>query len=405
MHLNFARRQFVQRALALSAAGLTLSRGYAANETWPVWRRDMRPGTWKAISVNTLADINPERDPKLNPNFPREAPWHGVMGQVAVVSHWSGGAWDEDQHFLWVYGGGHTDSAENSIYGIELNTDAPRWKLILPPSGALGNTGRLDDRKENTGMYFDGRPRSSHTYGLLNVVDHDLWMWPQGAQFITGGGTALAWRFSREKQTWTQMAATPLDYSEHYSGTCWLAAQRELWHFPNTNSPAWVLNVDTRQARRVDYDGNSSACKASIYDAQRQLIVVFGNFPQGFILVRPQGPRALAFVPPLKGSPPPAYASEGRGSDGWAYDALNDVYCSRRGKTADVNILVPPHGKEGLWAWRVMNAAPENTLVPPPPAATGTYGRWFASASLGVVGCVNHVEQKLYVLALPTPSA
>lgn len=403
--MNGGRRRFIQRAMAFSAGLLSLPQSNAQPSKWPAWRRDMRPGTWKAIGVNTLAEINPERDPKLNPNFPKEAPWHGVMGQFAIVGSWSGGAWDEERHFLWVYGGGHTDSAENSIYGIELHSDAPRWKLILAPSGAIGDIGRLDDRKENSGMYFDGRPRSSHTYGLLNVVDRDLWMWPQGAQFITGGGTAMAWRFSRESLRWTQIATTPLDYSEHYSGTCWVPPRRELWHFPNTNSPAWVLNVDTRQARRVDYQGNSSACKAPIYDAQRQLIVVFGNFPQGFVLVRPQAAQAQTFLPPLKGDPPPAYASEGRGSDGWAYDALNDRYCSRRGKTADLNTLLPPRDKEGQWEWQIMPAAPENTVVPPPPAGTGSYGRWFASASLAVVGCVNHVEQKLYVLALPVASA
>lgn len=359
----------------------------------------MRAWTWKSISVNTLSDINPERNPKLNPHYPKEAPWHGVMGQSAITGSWSGAAWDEGHRFLWVHGGGHTDSAENSVYGIDLSSDAPTWKLIRPPSGAIGNQGLLDDRKENSGVYFDGRPRSSHTYGLLNVVDQDLVMWPTGAQFITGGGTAIGWRFSRSRNDWSQIANTPLDYAEHYSGTCWVAPTRELWHFPNTNSPAWVLNIDTLQARRVEYDGKSSACKAPIYDPLRGHIVVFGNLPQGFLLVRPQGNHNLAFAPPVKGSPPPAYSTEGRGGDGWAYDPLNDYFCSRRGNTPDLNILVPPRGKDAGWEWRVQSAAAD-TVVPPAPNGTGTYGRWFASQALGVVGCVNRAEEKLYVMAV-----
>lgn len=395
---DLARRRFIVRSgvIGLSTWASSSAR---AESAWPAWRRGMRPWTWKAISLNTLSDINPERNPKLNPHYPNEAPWHGVMGHRAVMDKWSGGAWDEHSRFLWVHGGGHTDSAENSVYGIDLASDAPRWQLLRPPTGAIGNQGLLDDRKENSGMYFDGRPRSSHTYGLLNVVDRDLVMWPTGAQFITGGGTAMGWRFSRSTQDWSQIANTPLDYAEHYSGTCWVAPTRELWHFPNTNSAAWVLNIDTRQARRVEYEAKSSACKAPVYDPVRGYILVFGNMPQGFVLVRPEGAHGPAWTPPVKGEVPAAYSSEGRGADGWAYDALNDRFCSRRGKTADLNILIPPRGANPAWEWRIQNATAD-TPLPPPPNSTGTYGRWFASEALGIVGCVNRVEEKLYVMAV-----
>ena len=358
------------------------------------------PWTWHAVSINTLSDINPEGDARFNPHYPNEAPWHGVMGQAAVVRAWSGGAWDESNGFLWLHGGGHTDSAENSVYGISLKNDAPRFQLMRPPSGAIGNLGLLDDKKEHSGAYFDGRPRSSHSYGLLNVVDEDLWMWPMGGLYKSGVGQASAWRFSRAQNDWRLIASTPLDAAEHYSGTCWVEAQRELWHFPNTNSPAWVMHVDSKQARRVDYGGNSAACKAPLYDPVREQIVVFGNVAQGFFLVRPQAPALRAFSPPIKGIVPPAYSIEGRGGDGWAYDALNDRFCSRRGNSADLNILVPPRAGESIWEWRVVNAAKENTEIPPPPAPNGSYGRWFVSASLGVVGCVNAVDQKLYVMAI-----
>lgn len=398
-------------AVARDAAGnsstskvVTVMVSNPVGAAYPAWRVGMTPWTWKAIGTNTLADINPELDPLINPNPSGEAPWHGIGGWPTIISKWSGGAWDEANGRLYIHGTGHTDGADNSVVAIDLHADDPAWTLLRKPTGAIGNVGVLDDGQEATGKYFDGRPRASHTYGLLNVVDNDLFMWPMGSVYKSGAGNKRAWKFLRSTNDWVDLGVPLTGYEEEYSGTVYVPPLRELWFFPRGNNPWWRYHVDTHAASKIPADIFSSSLKFPVYDPVRNLVVVFGNYPSGFKLVNVADYNRDLREPMIAGAPPVSFSSEGRGGDGLAYDPVNDRFYSRTNTSgANLNVLMPPASGDpftGTWTWGVLSASAQNTVMPSAPVFNGTYGRLFVSASLGVVGVINDVSQKIYVMAI-----
>lgn len=131
----------------------------------PAWVADLVPGTWSAISLDTLRDHDPQDDPAANPDYPAEAPWRGGTGLAGVMTAWGGGALATGMGThgaLIVYGGGHGDYWGNEVYAFDLGTR--RWsRLSNPyPSPMLGT---IDAAPE--GMYPDGTPVPSHSADRL----------------------------------------------------------------------------------------------------------------------------------------------------------------------------------------------------------------------------------------------
>ena len=93
MHMKFVRaRRFnlaVTLLLALAAPTLSLAQSLGAA---PSWAQSMGPGTWAAISNNTIASVDPANDPAANPNYPNSPAWGGNSGQLSVIASWNGGA-------------------------------------------------------------------------------------------------------------------------------------------------------------------------------------------------------------------------------------------------------------------------------------------------------------------------
>jgi hypothetical protein len=139
---------------------------------WPAWRVGMEPFTWRAIGTTGIASVDPAANAAVNPNFPAESPWRASGGQHAVIHAWGSSVWDEAGLRLWIpIGGGHSNYAGNECYMQPLGNADPQWTMPRAPTGAVGNTGVLDDGQETTGQYFDGRPRSPHTYNNVAFAD------------------------------------------------------------------------------------------------------------------------------------------------------------------------------------------------------------------------------------------
>lgn len=104
--------------------------------------------------------------------------------------------------------GGHADYGGNEIYRLDLLQDAPAWQLEVPPTGAIGNTGIVDDQLEDSNVYFDGRPRSTHTYDLVVARGDELWLVQPGAPFRSGGNGrgGLSGLMKLANRTWTNVA-------------------------------------------------------------------------------------------------------------------------------------------------------------------------------------------------------
>src|SRR5271165_2334762 len=117
---------------------------------------------------------------------------------------WSGGAADDKNQRLIVWGGGHSDYAGNEVSALNLN-GTPSWQAITGPTipvpyVADGNS--WEGLKPyfvlagDGGKYQPGAsPSSRHTYNGVQYVPH------QNKLYAFGGGVANAGNFSQE--TWT----------------------------------------------------------------------------------------------------------------------------------------------------------------------------------------------------------
>src|SRR5574343_154153 len=153
------------------ASGGTIAAG---RHVLPAWLSAMPVHTWATPGINTLSSVDPALDPAVNPNYPGIAPWRGANGFESIVTAWSGAVWDEANKRLLITGGGHADYAGNEVYAWSVVTAA--FTRLNNPTGSIGNTGTLNDGLDATvPAYFDGRPRSAHTYNHLLMLDGVMW--------------------------------------------------------------------------------------------------------------------------------------------------------------------------------------------------------------------------------------
>jgi hypothetical protein len=203
------------------------------------WRKPMTANTWAAISANTLSSIDPANDSSINPNGAgTPAPWHppgGGGAQGSIVTAWNSATYDDLTHTMHLDAcGGHSDYGGNESYKIALDVAAPTWVMTRKPTGAVGNTGNLNDGRENTGVYFDGRPRSSHTYNYPAYVPG---MGPvitrTDATAFNSGDARKVWKFHPESGAPTLLkdyTGMPNTGSEDPVGaSCYDPVRRCIW--------------------------------------------------------------------------------------------------------------------------------------------------------------------------------
>ncbi len=243
---------------SLFAAGATLGAvaGSGALQGFvpPVWRMGATANTWLTITSGDISAVDPANDPAINPSYPSAAPWKAVSGQVAVIGAWGSCAWDDESRTLWIpNGGGHDNYAGNETYALPVGDASPAWSLKQPPTGAIGNTGTLDDGNENTGVYFDGRPRSSHIYNSVT--------------YAPGVGAV--------------MVRVPFNFRT-------AGSSNKVYRFdPVTGAPSLVCNLDTLGVS-VGNAGNSATC----------YVPARGANPPRIYSVGTQGPHKMTWVEP-----------------------------------------------------------------------------------------------------------
>jgi hypothetical protein len=130
--------------------------------TAPDWVNNIPVGTWQAVSLNKLQDVDPAKDPDVNPNYPNSPPWNGASGQRAVISAWSGAAFATklgSKGSYMAFGGGHNDYYGSEVYAFDMSTR--RWARISDPYGGSINW------PYSTASYPDGSAIPPHTYDFL----------------------------------------------------------------------------------------------------------------------------------------------------------------------------------------------------------------------------------------------
>jgi len=90
---NMFRKSLAQLPLLLLLGVLAVQGAHAQSMgAAPAWAQSMTPGTWAAISQNTMADVDPANDASTNSRYPSAPAYNGNTGQAGVVGAWSGGA-------------------------------------------------------------------------------------------------------------------------------------------------------------------------------------------------------------------------------------------------------------------------------------------------------------------------
>ena len=353
--------------------------------TIPAWRTAMRARTWARIG-NDFGSIDPARDPALNPNHPNAAPWRGVGGFGMIMAAWSGGAYDRSTDTLRIFGGGHQDYAGNEIVQTMLATPAPQWSLAIAPSVDIGS-----DSGEKGNTYPDGRPRSSHTYNQLVAVGADLYLM-QGSMWRSGDAGNRLFRFSAGE--WTDLGINPHANWAQYGAMCYDEKRHRLLWLGFTNA-----------APMVSYDIVSGVWKAlggnnqwSVTDGTARLVrippldIVVTLYGGGFALFDYERTPMWGFAkPPVIGTGPANPHKTGE----WV-DELGAIVQWDGGTGFDT--LTPP-GREPLtqpWSWGRIEA-----LEGAPSAAmqNGTFGRFFYSPRLRVLGVANGGAVEVFALA------
>lgn len=379
--------------------------------TTPLWLSLIPYGEWGTAGSHTLSAIDPALDPTINPNHPAAAPWAGSTGQQSVMGAWGGGAFDSANSVMWVWGGGHSNYAGNEVYSQDLAQDSPVWTLRRKPTGAIGNTGVLNDLQEATGVYFDGRPRSTHTYGNLTIVDGDLLALPNDGIYATGGQNSYAFRFDHTLNDWADWASTPYtkrvvtgwSTTDMTGSSVFVPDRREIWMIPSSFSQYARFNVDTKtltgSPRYINGSGGgTTASNQAFDDPVRNAVIIFLDSNISYIdKATPDDTNDLSLT--LSAAVPANNKIRG-----WVYDSTNDRYMTWDDATNVFITLKPPTSNWKTDTWTFGTTAPiALTTVPTTRAPSGTWGRHFYSSRFKGIGLVNRTTEPTYFFRLPRP--
>ena len=344
---------------------------------------DLLPGHWLEIQDSHLDALDPEDDSVLNPNWPEDAPWHGVEGLRGIMDDWSSAAYDTRRDRLVVWGGGHSGYAGNEVYAFDVNT--LRWARLTNPSVVVDYDG--------TTLYPDGQPRARETYNYLQYL-------PAFDQMMSFGGgnlypccvytTEIA-AFDFVTRTWntTRFASRP-EEGDSFSS---IAA------VDDATGHVWFIGGGENHVAEFDPVANAWATHAPYYmllyrngtiDPIRRKFVWFGwqGDTTAFDLNDPDTPPA---VQPTSGD----REMELVGFPGVAWDPVHRLLVAW-GDGTDVYTL-----DTATWIWKRVSAEPGNAVIPTRPNIDGTHGRFRYVASKDVFVLVNNVDENVFFYRLP----
>jgi hypothetical protein len=330
-----------------------------------------------------LSDFDPASDSAVNPNYPSNAPWRGVGGQGAVVNAYSGACWNETSQQLVIAGGGHADYAGNETYLWSAETG--EFSRETNPTGAIGNTGTLNDSLEASGVYFDGQPRSFHTYNFFAERNGVVWLFG-GSAYL--GGNAAGRPFYWTGSTWVRDADVSTAYGYGGVGYDSFRDVFMLFHSGNYQPKEYDPNTKDTPVTKTGYC-TGAYTKSIFYNEPLDCWVVMYETPK--IMV---GNCATNNVNATVSGTGPTTARSA------AYDSANNRYLVWGGGDM-IYTLTPPASNPltGTWAWGSLAVDAGNTLTPTA-NGNGTYGRFWYSPTLKCCGVFSSITQKMRVFAL-----
>ena len=408
-------------ALRMLAAigGLLVATGpaNAAGRPAPAWVKEIAPGTWAAVSLNTLRDVDPARDPEVNPNHPSAPPWKDR--QSAVLGAWNGGAFASGygaSGALIVAGGGHSDYYGNEVYAFDLASR--RWQRLTNPYAS-------PSFPVTDGVWPDGTPSVSHTYDQVEYhpgtnsfvmlkTQHDNTggkSSPVVAMFSLDGLRAPDSNANRDwnKRNWRLSPRNAENYT-HSGGWSAYDSRRDLfWANGGSGTRSFVSfdpkpkADDTRYGRFENFPHRASVTDAvAAYDPVNDLIVytTFRNSPEVRAVELSQpGAGSDGNVPLTQAGTPPERLS----SHGWEWSPARRAFVYyRRGAEVFALKQQGPDWRTAAWTWSELTA-PQNTVVPAGESRNGVYSKFriasFDDAEIALV--VTEVDGPVYAFRIP----
>jgi hypothetical protein len=341
------------------------------------------PGRWLEIPHSRLKALDPEDDPAVNPNWPVEAPWHGVEGQSGVIDDWSSAAFDTARGRLAVWGGGHEGYAGNEVYAFDIET--LNWIRITNPSVDVTVTG--------TSLYTDGQPRARETYNYLQYI-------PSIDRMVSFGGgnlypccneTLETDAFDFATLTWDTTTYAPRpEFGGPFSSISAVdGATGHVWYVGE--GPTRVLEFDPLANQWTTHaEDYLLLYRNAAIDPVRRAFVWSGGQGDTIALDLDQPDLAPA-VQPTTGDT----EIEAAEFPGFVYDPVRGLFVAWAGGT-DIYTL-----DAETWTWLRIPANPSNTVVPTPPNVNGTNGRFRYVPSKDAYILVNDVDDDVYFYRLP----
>ncbi len=362
----------------------------------PPWAASARSGTWTEVPMAaTLSSVDPIKSPVYNPNYPSSPEWAANNSrQAMLVDAWCGAAYDEDTDTMWLgVGGGHRDYAGNEVYRCGFFDAAPAWRMVRPPSGAVGNPLTTDDGRESTGLYADGRPRAVHTY--------NKWLYAKGVGPVlavhgNGSWSAAAGKmwavFINESNGEATFSSDPGVNGSSGSGACYDPSRHAFWWIGANSGSIYRYTIPTSGAVN---SGRLTAVGPSI--GSRQLYNSLTYLPgHDCILVGTSdegsstgGWRVVdcatgtVYSPTFSGAAPMG-VSQGQVSPRWV-SALGAVCAwNNASNTTQITKLTPgSNARTDAWTVSALPVSGSNAVIPGPRSSHGTYGRFAYSPRLG----------------------
>jgi hypothetical protein len=401
----------------ITALLLAAGAANAAGRPAPEWVKQIAPGTWAAVSLNTLRDLDPANDPQVNSNHPGPPAWRD--NQAAVLGAWNGGAFASGygtSGALIVAGGGHADYYGNEVYAFDLATR--RWQRLTNPYPSPSFP--VED-----GIWPDGTPSVSHTYDQVDYhpgtnsfvmmkTQHDNTggrSSPVVAMFSLDGLRTPDSNANRDwnKRNW-RLSPRNLENYTHSGGWSAYDSKRDLFWANGGSGTRSFVSFDPkpkaegdRHGRFQNYPQRAAVTDAvASYDPVNDIIVytVFRSAPEV---------RAVDLSDPASGSganvqlTQAGAAPERESAHGWEWSpARRSFVYYRRGAGVFELKQQGPDWRTAAWIWSELTS-PGNTVVPEGDSRNGVYSKFriasFDDAEIALV--VTQVDGPVYAFRIP----
>ncbi len=329
------------------------------------------PGEWYVAPSSKMNIVSPTPLPA------------GATGLPAVMSAWSGGAYDSKRDRLIVWGGGHGDYAGNELYVFDIKT--LKWSRLDDPSTDVGGD-------EKSGIYPDGKPRARHTYDYVQYLPSiDAFCTFGGAGLYPSGqtGTDKTHCFDFQTNAWVLKGNAPssgigsVSGVDPETGVAWLQAGGNNGGFAewNAGSNTWKPH-GTYAKGWFEYYSTAAAGRGKLLAFGQGKLVQWD-------LKKPEAP-AVDLV--MVGEAPPESIS----NPGFTFDTKRGWFVAWNGGTSVYVFEI------GAKVWKKVTIASTNKVTPTAAAKTGTYGRFQYVASKDVYIGVNGTSEDVYFFRLPT---